>query len=157
MTEYAQPTTLANPKHTPYDSSRSVVPSGDFDRPAYHGLPPSRHPQPKVYPHPSASQSTTRPSTFEPKHRMPEYTRKIEWKAFWLQFQTLARYYEWDEEMQLRKVTFNLQGPPLEYLAQLSETVQSNLPLLIDALDKWFGDHILPETYRASLNNVKKQ
>ena len=101
--------------------------------------------------------SNFRPATHEPKHRMPEYNGKTDWKSFWLQFQTIAKYYEWDEENQLRKLTFSLQGPALDYLAQLSEAVQSHLPLLVSSLDKRFADHVLPETYRASLYNLKKQ
>jgi hypothetical protein len=107
--------------------------------------------------HASTSQNSIRSAGHEPKHRMPEFDGRVEWKAFWLQFTTLAEYYTWDEENQLRKLMFSLKGQALDYVAQLPELTRLRLSSLTYALDKRFGDHILPETYRATLNNVKKQ
>ncbi len=35
---------------------------------------------------------------------MPEYDGTVEWKAFWLQFQTIAEYYEWGGRGTVEKI-----------------------------------------------------
>ncbi len=107
--------------------------------------------------YPSRSHSTIKSYSNKPRHRMPESDGWVEWKAFCLQFQSLGEYYEWDEDNQLQKLMFSLKGPALDYVAQLPPITTMRLQLLTKALDQRFGDHILPETYRDTLNNTKKQ
>lgn len=110
-----------------------------------------------IMPQSANSQNSSRPINFEPKHRMPEYDGRITWNAFWLQFQMLAENYNWDEENQPRKLMFSLKGPALYYVAQLPEMTWIRLSILTKVLEHRFGDNILPETYRATLNDTKKQ
>ncbi len=50
-----------------------------------------------------------------------------------------------------------MKGTALDYTAQLLQMLRIRLPLLKPALSQRFGDYILPETYRATLNNTKMQ
>ena len=45
----------------------------------------------------------------------------------------------------------------MDYVARLPVSVCSNLDSLASALASRFGDHVLPETYRATLQNLKKR
>ena len=104
------------------------------------------------------SSGHTRVSTFsEPRMRLPEYSGSQEWSAFRMQFGFISRYYQWDEEIQLQQLVFCLRGDALAYVSQLPRTVQENLHALVSHLEKRYGDHILPETHRAALVNLKKQ
>jgi len=93
----------------------------------------------------------------EPRVKVPEYNGKVTWKAFWMQFEMIADQYNWDEATKLERLFISLRGKALDYACQLQETTRLRLVMFVRAMDQRFGDHILPETYRATLNNVKKQ
>ena len=109
--------------------------------------------------HPSRASSRHSHSSvsYEPRMRVPEYRGTEEWEAFWMQFSTMANYYQWDEETQLQQLIFCMRGDALTYVSQLPSAVQRNLAILKSGLEKRFGDHILPETHRAALANLRKQ
>ena len=44
----------------------------------------------------------------------------------------------------------------MEYVSRLPVDVRSRLPQLVNALERRFGDYVLPETHRASLQSIKK-
>ena len=106
---------------------------------------------------PSRNSSGYSSTMAEPRMRVPEYRGTEEWEAFYMQFTTMARYYGWDNSIQLQQLIFNMRGDALTYVSQLPLSVQQDLVALTAALGKRFGDHILPETHRASLANLRKQ
>ncbi len=54
--------------------------------------------------HTFVNQNHNKTHTLEPRHIMPEYDGTVEWKAFWLQFQTIAEYYEWGGRGTVEKI-----------------------------------------------------
>ena len=74
-----------------------------------------------------------------------------------MQFSAMALHYEWDDDTQKQQLIFCMRGDALTYVSKLPATAKNDLGLLKQALRKRFGDHILPETYRASLGAIKKQ
>ena len=93
----------------------------------------------------------------EPKVSLPFYTGKAEWRTFWLQFSRIAQRFGWNAEITLDRLVSSLRDDALEYFAQQPYQVQSSLPLTVATFERRFDDRRLPETYRASLQSLKKQ
>ena len=49
-----------------------------------------------------------------------------------------------------------LQEDAMFFMSRLAPQIRANLGQLMDALERRFGDHVLPETHRLSLQNLKK-
>ena len=92
----------------------------------------------------------------EPRMRLPEYDGKGDWKGFHMQFWLLSSQYQWPTGEQGKRLIACLRGDALQYAARLPQSVLSDVSTLLQALHQRFGDPMLPETYRASLLNLKK-
>ena len=101
----------------------------------------------------------TRPGDFksEPKVSLPIYKGKAEWRTFWLQFERLAQRFGWGSEETLDRLVSCLREEALDHFAALPTEVQRDLYLTTLSFTRRFDDHRLPETYRASLQTLKKQ
>ena len=93
----------------------------------------------------------------EPRVRLPTFDGKNDWQPFWVQFQFLTSNYGWDDSKKLGHLISCLQGAAMGYVAQLPVSIRSNLHSLTDSLARRFCDHVLPETYRANLQSMKRQ
>ena len=93
----------------------------------------------------------------EPRLQLPKFNGKGDWKAFLVQFEFLAVQYDWDQTTQTGYLMGCLEGPAMEFVARLPRDTRHNWTSLIQALDHRYGDHELPESYRATLQNLKKQ
>ena len=92
----------------------------------------------------------------EPKVHMLQYGGKVEWKVYWLQFELIARRFGWSLDQTLDRLVSSLKDSALEYYADLPGEVRTNLTSLIAAMERRFGDHKLPQVYKASLNTISK-
>ena len=96
-------------------------------------------------------------STFShPRVQLPTFKGSGEWKVFWLQFRRAARQYSWDPEVTLDHLVTSLRDDALQFYAELPEKIQADLDFTIAAFGRRFNNHGLPETYRASLQGLKK-
>ena len=93
----------------------------------------------------------------EPRVRLTTFDGKNDWQPFWVQFQFLTSNYGWDDSKKLGHLISCLQGAAMGYAAQLPVSIRSNLHSLTDSLARRFCDHVLPETYRANLQSMKRQ
>ena len=93
----------------------------------------------------------------EPKISLPIFKGKSEWLVFWLQFERLAQCFGWTDEVTLDHLVSSLREDALDHYAEEATEVRANLVALVTSLRRPFGDRTLPETYRASLQTLKKQ
>ena len=92
----------------------------------------------------------------ELRMHLQEYDGKGDWKGFHMQFRLLSSQYQWPTEEQGKCLIACLWGDALQYAARLPQSVLSDVSTLLQALHQRFGDPMLPETYRASLLDLKK-
>ena len=104
---------------------------------------------------PTAVQSLTHLT--EPKPRLPTYNGKEDWDAFWIQFEFLADQFGWDENKKLSYLMAGLQDIALVFVSKLPVVDRCSLRGLTSALKQRFGDNVLPETHRASLDLIRKE
>ena len=90
------------------------------------------------------------------KPRLPIFSGKMKWGAFWVQFEMITDYYRWDSRQQLQQLIFSLRDEAADFVTQLSLTQRSDIRGLVDALKQRFGDHVLSETHRVQLQSAKK-
>ena len=91
-----------------------------------------------------------------PKLRLPYFNGKSEWKSFLVQFNLMSRKFGWSRDHQCEQLIFCLQDEPLSFVAQLPEHVRTDFDLLVTAMERRFGDHVLAQTYRATLQTIRK-
>lgn len=92
-----------------------------------------------------------------PKLQMPIYNGRSSWESFWVQFDMIAKKYGWSHLERNERLIFCFRDEALEFVAQQPEDVRSHPTLLLRAIEQRFGDHVFPETYRARLQNLRKQ
>ena len=85
----------------------------------------------------------------EPKIRLPVFNGKGDWDSFWAQFRFLANQYGWDSRKQLANLVACLEGAAIHFFPRQSQGVANDLDLLVRAFSQRFGDHTLPESFRA--------
>lgn len=61
----------------------------------------------------------------EPKHRLPIFTGKGDWKSFFLQFELLADRYNWSMDRKREEIIFCLKDEALSFVTQLSVEVRT--------------------------------
>ena len=88
--------------------------------------------------------------------KLPNYNGKGPWKPFWIQFELLSRRHGWDSDEQCERLICNLRDGAMEFVSQLPTEIRKDLHELVSALKRRFGDHVLPETRRATLQNIKR-
>ena len=74
-----------------------------------------------------------------------------------MKFELLAQRFEWDDNTSLDWLISCLQGEAIEFVSQQPAYVKTSLHRLLAVLERRFGDHVLPETYRASLYSLKRR
>lgn len=93
----------------------------------------------------------------EPRIRLPTFNGRGDWQSFWTQFSFIARQYRWSEEKQLAILISCLEDTAIQFVSRLPVYKSINLNLLAESLAERFGDQMLPETYRATLDNTKRR
>ena len=93
----------------------------------------------------------------EPKPRSSLFTGKDNFKAFWTQFSLLCSRFHWSNDRQVEELLLNcLRDDALVYVNELPYHVRADINRIYRYMEQRFGDHILPETYRANLQFVKQ-
>ncbi|KAK3082541.1 hypothetical protein FSP39_018678 [Pinctada imbricata] len=64
--------------------------------------------------------------------------------------------FDWGRRRQAEEVLLSLRDEAQSFAAQLPREVRENMDSLCHEMDKRFGDHTLPETYRRNLQKLKK-
>ena len=121
-------------------------PSGDVEQPHNERMFRRHNAMPEWYMPPGG----------EPRLRLPTYDGKGDWRSFWIKFSLLADKYGWDEQTELSQLVSCLQDDAMFFVSRLATHIRTHLGSLKDALERRFGDHVLPETHRVALQNVKK-
>ena len=93
----------------------------------------------------------------EPRPRLPTFDGKGDWRSFLIKFSLLVDRYGWDEATELGHLISCLQDDAMFYVSRLDSQTRSSLNSLMNALERRFGDHVLPETHRASLQALRKK
>ena len=91
-----------------------------------------------------------------PKVKLPTFNGKSEWESFWVQFDFFCEQYGWNERDKLAQLMSSLRETAIQYVARLPPAIRNSFESLVESLRTRFGDHVLPETHRASLNNLRK-
>jgi hypothetical protein len=92
----------------------------------------------------------------EPKLRLPIFSGKSEWESFWIQFQLIATRYDWDRFEQGEQLLLCLKEEALVFASRLTIEVRTNPISFVQAMVRRFGDHVMPETHRINLQNIKR-
>ena len=92
----------------------------------------------------------------EPRVNLPSYSGNTSWKSFIMQFQLLADRFDWGRRRQAEEIILCLRDEAQSFVAQLPVHIRQDIDALNREMDKRFGDHTLPETYRRNLQNVQK-
>ena len=92
----------------------------------------------------------------EPKLRLPIYTGKSTWEAYWVQFELMSKKYHWGPQIQLEQLILSLREEALIFISQLSNNVRGDINQLVSALRHRFGRNVLPQTERAQLQSIRK-
>ena len=92
----------------------------------------------------------------EPRPRLPTFDGKGDWRSFLIKFSLLVDRYGWDETTELGHLISCLQDDAMFYVSRLDSQTRSSLNFLMNALERRFGDHVLPETHLASLQALRK-
>jgi hypothetical protein len=103
------------------------------------------------------SQNNFQNRSDEPKPRLPIFNGKSEWEPFWIQFQMMATRYMWNEEKQGEQLLFCLKDEALTFASHLTPDTRQDLSAFLRAMKRRFGDHVLAETHRLNLQNIKAQ
>ncbi|CAC5396879.1 unnamed protein product [Mytilus coruscus] len=81
---------------------------------------------------------------------------KSEWKPYFMQFNHIARTYEWSNEQKLNRLIECLRDKALKFVSTRQETVQKNYDMLVQKLSQRFGNKDLPHTIRRQLQEVRQ-
>ena len=92
----------------------------------------------------------------EPRISLPNYNGNTNWNSFLIQFQLLADRFDWGRRRQAEKMILCLRDEAQSFVVQLPVHIRQDLDALCKELDKRFGDHTLPETYRRNLQHFQK-
>jgi len=93
----------------------------------------------------------------EPKFRLPYFNGKGDFMSFWSVFEIGVKKFHWDNEKQVEQLMCCIKDDALAFFAKLPSRVKDSITLIKEALDRRYGDHLLPEQYRENLNQVRKQ
>ncbi|CAC5404214.1 unnamed protein product [Mytilus coruscus] len=81
---------------------------------------------------------------------------KSEWKPYFMQFNHIARKYEWSNEQKLDRLIECLRDKALKFVSTRQETVQKDYDMLVQKLSQRFGNKDLPHTIRRQLQEVRQ-
>ena len=140
--------------HLPVYPDAYQVRSNDatgYQRQTFHLEPTINTP---VLPQPSSSYVNHRRDNIQP--RLPIYNGRTNWEAFWVQFRLISDQQGWNEDVQCDRLILSLKDEALLFISQLPYETRRNINLLFAAMKRRFGDHVLAETHRATLQNMKK-
>ena len=109
----------------------------------------------QIYSNTGTCSSVSHPD--EPKFRLPYYNGKGDFPSFWNIFQLGVKKFKWDNDRQVEQLLCCLKDDALAYVTRLPSKIQGSISQLHEALERRYGDHLLPEQYRENLNQVKQQ
>ena len=105
---------------------------------------------------PRMTNSHTGSEVFAPKVKLPTFSGKGDWESFWVQFDFFCSQYDWAPRDKMAHLMSSLRDSAMQYVARLPLGTRSSFDGIVTALQHRFGDHVLPETHRASLQTLKK-
>ncbi len=91
-----------------------------------------------------------------PPPKMPTYGGKAEWKPFHVQFEILARRYQWSDSNKLDRLVECLRDRALKFFCERPAAIQNDYWLLVEKLASRFGKKDLPTTIRRQLQVLKQ-
>ena len=100
--------------------------------------------------------STSRPHYNEPRPKLPVYDGRSEWQSFIVPFNLLAERYDWGKRRQCEEIMLCLTNEAQIFASKLPCEIRNDLESLCAEMEKRFGDHTLPETYRRNLRSLRK-
>ena len=147
--------------HGEYQQPRCDVEFSNFSRSSVRN---SRSENAHIYPVQYGQSTVSNPGhsnssinhTDEPKFRLPYFNGKSDFHSFWSVFKIGINKFNWDNAKQIEQLMCCLKEDALSYVTRLPVEVQASITLIYEALERRFGDHLLPEKYREKLTQVKK-
>ena len=141
------------------EAKTSVFVGEGADETPLHTPPPSprSHPAFKTSPQrfliaPGSLQGNSHFPVAPSGQRKPsEFDGKVQWEAYFAQFQLLADAQGWDEAESALQLVASLRGPALEVLGHLTSTQRGDYSSVVEALRRKFGNYQQAEVYRARL------
>lgn len=104
----------------------------------------------------SGTSNTSNSHPDEPKFRLPYFNGKSDFQSFWSVFEIGVRKFGWDNSKQIEQLFCNLKDDALTYLTRLPPDVKTDASMIKAALERRYGDNLLPEQHRENLNQIKK-
>ena len=92
----------------------------------------------------------------EPKFRLPYVIGKGDLKSFLAMFEIGGRKFHWNNDKQVEQLLCCLKDDALAFVTRLLLQTKESISALTEALERRYGDHLLPEHYRENLNQVRK-
>ena len=87
-----------------------------------------------------------------PKVKLPTSDEKCDWESFWVQFDFFCNQYQWDAQEKVTHLMSSLRDSAMQYVARLPMSVRISFEQMSAALKRRFGEHLLPETHKATLH-----
>ena len=92
----------------------------------------------------------------EPRPVLPVFNGRHTWDSFIIPFQLIADRFDWGKRRQVEEMILCFRDVALTFTAQLPAYLREDLDSLCKEMDKRFGDHTLPETYRRNLMTMRQ-
>ena len=92
----------------------------------------------------------------EPRPVLPVFNGRHKWESFIIRFQLIADRFDWGKRRQVEEMILCFRDDALIFASQLPQYLREDLDSLCKEMDKRFGDHTLPETYRRNLRTIRK-
>ena len=92
----------------------------------------------------------------EPRPVLPVFNGRHTWESFIIPFQLIADRFDWGKRRQVEEMILCFRDEALTFASQLPAYLREDLDSLCKEMDKRFGDHTLPETYRRNLRTIRK-
>lgn len=128
---------------------------GEADEASLHTPPlsPRCRPAPHRFScsHDSPHRDSHTPVAPSKKRKPSEFDGKVQWEAYFAQFQLLADAQCWDKSESALQLVASLRGAALEVLGHLTSTQRMGYQSVVEALRRKFGNYQQAEVYRARL------
>lgn len=92
----------------------------------------------------------------EPKFRLPYFNGKGDLKSFLAMFDIGARKFHWNNDKQVEQLLCCFKYDALAFVTKLTLQTKASISALTEALERRYGNHLLPEHYRENLNQIRK-
>ena len=100
--------------------------------------------------------NTTYSRNNEPRPVLPVFNGRHTWETFIIPFRLIADRFDWGRRRQVEEMILCFRDEALIFASQLPQYLREDLDSLCKEMDKRFGNHTLPETYRRNLRTIRK-